>query len=90
MIKNITLTGNAETVGYAVDSIKDKKIRYQVEGAADSFRFDEYEVLSISLVPSKGDPYHLIAKIQLKGKLADIGLLRTLVSKTYNTLAVKG
>jgi hypothetical protein len=89
MIKTITLTGNAETVGYAVDTINDKKIRYEVDGEKDGARFTDYEVRSINLLPSKKDPYHLIAKVRVKASTLDIVFLSNLISKAYKTLKVK-
>jgi len=88
MEKKLTLSGNAETVGYVVDAINNKKIRYEIEGAEDSFKFDDYEVKSIHLNPSKKDPYHANASLNLKGTSFDLGLLTNIVKKLYPTLKV--
>ena len=88
MIKNIKITGNAETVGYAIDAIKDKKIRYEVDGAADSFKFDDYEVQSIDMYPSERDPYHLVGSINIEATSLDFFMLSNLISKFYSTLLV--
>jgi hypothetical protein len=88
MTKNIKITGNAETVGYAIDAIKDKKIRYEITGAADSFKFDDYEVASIDMYPSEKDPYHLVGSIEIKASSLDFALLSNLISKNYSTLLV--
>ena len=90
MVKIITLIGNAETVGYAVDNIKDKKIRYELEGAKDSFRLEEYEVLSVNLRPSKKDPYQAIGKVEVKGASLDLLVLTGILTKMYSTLKIKG
>ncbi len=89
MIKSITLSGNNETVGYAVDSIRNKKMRYEIDGATDSFSFTDYDVKSIDLRPSKKDPYHLVSKIEIKATELDYQLLVGLTKKMYSTLSVK-
>jgi hypothetical protein len=89
MIKSITLSGNNETVGYAVDAIKNKKMRYEIVGATDSFLFTDYEVKSVDLRPSKKDPYHLVAKLEFKTTELDYLLLVALTKKMYSTLSVK-
>jgi len=88
MIKNIKITGNAETVGYAIDAIKDKKIRYDIDGAEDSFKFDDYEIKSIDLKSSKKDPYHLVAVIKVEATTLDFVMLTNMISKSYSTLLV--
>jgi hypothetical protein len=89
MIKSITLSGNNETVGYAVDAIRNKKMRYEIVGATDSFAFADYEIKSVDLRPSKKDPYHLVAKLEVKSTNFDYELLVALTKKMYGTLSVK-
>jgi hypothetical protein len=88
MIKNIKITGNAETVGYAIDAIKDKKIRYEIAGESDSFKFDDYEVQSIDLKPVKKDPYQLVGIVKVKATTLDFVMLTNMISRSYSTLLV--
>jgi len=85
MKKKIKLTGNAETVGYAIDAIKDKDVILKLTG--ERLPITDYEVKSISLDQTK-DPYQLVATIKVNARSEIHALLLVALKKGYSTLKV--
>ena len=89
MKQKIKLVGNGETVGYALDAIKNKAIRFPIGEPSEHFLVNDYEIKTISLNSDKKDPYRMVAVVKLKIDLAHLALLRTALHKLYSTLEVE-